>query len=186
MLWKNMLVASTVMLFCAVSLTNGAIGMINGGDSGLWDRGAYFLVVARVVEVRAVVKKDGEREDATHILTLEPICTLAGVFDPSRQRQFEARLAAYPNSSSVHEAPAKDSLIMVVILTAGADDDPHVLPVVTPEICTFMPDKSALVAVHDLNDKLITETAKRVRDARAREKAATQPSGRESGKSRRG
>ena len=136
-----------------------------GDEKWLWE--SSFLIVARVSEVRAVDPKKDHDSEASHILTLEPLATIAGHLDPSQQAGLQVSLYTDPFGSTVFKAPKKGALILAVICPGNVEGDenrPNFC--VSPEVCRFMPDKAGYVVVHDMADKIIYDTMKKLREIR--------------------
>jgi hypothetical protein len=166
--------AAVILLSVYLTPVKAGVEMLDGRESKIWAKGAAYLIVARVTKVLAL---DGKEDDATHLITLDPIFTVAGEFDPATHPQVEARLYVVPNSDVwVPVAPSKDSILLALIIEGSIGGDANrPFPWVSPDICLFMPDRRGLITLHDLNDKRITETLERIREARAEAKSATRP-----------
>jgi hypothetical protein len=170
MFFSTLFSVLVVTIACLASPGVAATPTITAGDEKLWDHGGAYLIVALVKEVAPVVVEPNEA--ATHILTLQPVCTLAGEFDPSKNPEIRARAwidekhVKYGHSSMV-AIPAKGTPVLVLIVQGNiGDDGRRPFPWVASAICTFMPEKYGLVAVKDLNDARITETLERIRRGR--------------------
>ncbi len=158
-----------VLLICIVcSISHAGHATMTGTGRHDWDKGALSLIIAKVSSVKPL-PANGRGNGGSHIAQLEPIACLAGHFDPSSVRLLEVRFYAGDTMTSIKSAPPAGSLVLAVICPAYFDGDvkrPYMA--VTSDICTFMPDRSALVQISDLNDKLVEETIERIRDARIR------------------
>jgi len=183
MLSKATLLIIVLCLICNVSATLAALGTYTGREPGFWQR--QFIIVARVNGVHTLDRQRDPQEDATHILSLEPLLTLAGNFDPSRQPVIKVRVAVTApsstiQSSSVTEPPREGSIVLAVIGSGNIDsDDRRPFLWVASEICLFMPDEAGLVTLQGLSDKRILETLKKVRERRGANPPASQPSDKE-------
>jgi hypothetical protein len=150
-------------------------GTEHGDEERLWE--ANFLIVARVIDVRAIDRKIDPEDDDTHLLLLEPLLTLAGSFDPSQQSELRVRLCVADHADSVGEAPPKGSTILVVIYHGEIAGDVTRPALCIPTArCLFMPDDAALVVLKDAADKRILETVRKVRAARGAKKNTTRSS----------
>ncbi|HET6250476.1 MAG TPA: hypothetical protein VFE47_22500 [Tepidisphaeraceae bacterium] len=161
-------VIATIIL-CVTPWAFCATRTITARGEKLWDRGGEYLIVAVVEDV---VPLNGPNENATHLLTFQPICTLAGEFDPVKEPEIKARAWIDEKHekygrSSMDKIPAKGEMVLVLITPVGIGLDVKGSVLwVADEICTFMPDEYGLVPVKDLSDKRIMETVERVRRGR--------------------
>jgi hypothetical protein len=150
-------------------------GTVKGDDDRVWEK--CFVVVARVADVSALDPKMDPEDGATHLLLLEPLSTLAGTFDPSRQSELRVRLRIAGYADSVPEAPPRGSTILVFIAPSVVARDGKLPPFcVVTDKCPFMPDDGGLVVLRDAADKRILETMRKVRAARGVKESTTRPS----------
>src|SRR5437016_6252709 len=98
------------ILFAAFPVGAG-LGTTSGSDPGIWDKGGISLIAARI---RKVTELADDRH-ATHVLDLEPIATLAGVFDATQKPRLEAKAWADRQTSAIDEIPPEGSLVLAVI-----------------------------------------------------------------------
>jgi hypothetical protein len=143
----------------------GGIGTISGRESDLWTDYHCSVVLARVGDI---VELKHELDNGTHRAKLQPLATLAGILDPGASPTLDVRFYSGTNTSSIGRAPAKGDLVIAVVVIGrrhGEEKQPS--DWVTSDLCTFMPDDSALVAVDGLGDPRILQTIDRIRDARA-------------------
>jgi hypothetical protein len=117
------------------------------------------VIIAKVDEIKAA-----NEDDATHLLIIEPLATIAGDFDPSIERKLRVRMWVDNATSSVRQAPRPDALVMVVIRGGMLKGEP--VTYIVSDVCTFMPQRSACVTVTSLEDKVISETLARIREER--------------------
>ncbi|HEX5243847.1 MAG TPA: hypothetical protein VFW23_11345 [Tepidisphaeraceae bacterium] len=144
--------------------SNAGLDTQEGNERGLWTKGYYSVIVARVGAIK-------EAAPSTERATLEPLCTIAGLLDPSDHRELHVVFYSDGMTSSIRSVPKRGDLILAVI---RGDD------FIVSDICRFMPDESSLVVVNGLNDPRIPGTLKRIQDARPHERRdsnvpATQP-----------
>ena len=162
------------VILCAIFFVAPAIagqGMLYGNEKWLWE--TSFLIVARVSDVRAVGVEDHDRE-SSHILVLEPLATIAGHLDASRQSGIQVTLCTEPFGSVIRKAPAKGETILVVISSGNIEGDENRPDFfICPDACRFMPGRTGYVVVHDMADKTIFETLKKLREIRHTEAATT-------------
>jgi hypothetical protein len=147
-----------VLLACAEPSNGGletsSADAIIGGD--------YSIIIARVKDVH---KEVGDKPDSTHTLTIEPLATIAGLFDPSKYATIKVALWA-ATESSVDAAPDRGSLILAVIHPYEVRGERRIC--ITASMCTFMPGGSACVTVTGMNDKRILQTLDWVREERVK------------------
>jgi hypothetical protein len=149
---RFVLTLSLVLLFGVTSY--GGYGVCTGRERGFWRADQHSVVVAKVLS------------DATHVetpsskhyykMSIEPVATLAGAFDVSRQAKIE--VGFYIGGPNIDHAPPKDAFILIVL------EQPAFI---ISDDCEFMPDHSALVIVDGLSDRRVHETLDKIRDARA-------------------
>jgi hypothetical protein len=129
-----------------------------GSERKLWEEGEYAVVVARVEQIVELSREELLKNHATHSAVLAPMATIAGRLDPSVHRELSVNLNIGPHVSSVSHAPPHGACVLAVIAQES---------IVVADICTFMPDNSALVVIDGPGDKRVAETLKRIQEARA-------------------
>ena len=137
------------------STVEGGTEVTSGREPRFWDGPpAHAVVLARVYEEAHHVKG----ADSPHYfeMTIEPLATVAGKFDPTEHAKL--RVEFFVGTSSIPEAPAEGDVIMIVL--QGGD-------FIVSDVCQFMPHDLPLVVVDGLNDPRVHDTLKRIREARA-------------------
>jgi hypothetical protein len=159
------ILASVVGCFCLTPLL--AQMTFSGKEAEVWAQYELSVVVARVDRVAAGARY----ETGTHLITMTPLATLAGLFDPSLYPEVAVATWIGEMGTSIHRAPAPGVVVIAVI---GKNEGNRV---VLAENFSFMPDSCPLVVVTGLDDPRIIETLRKIRLARAATtKPATAPS----------
>lgn len=147
-----------------VSPCGAGWGRLTGGEPQIWtaperDEGAiprahYSVIIARVRDV-AEVKDD--RALGTHQATLEPMVALAGHCDPGAETILHVRFYCGGGDTSIFAVPPKGAMVLAVMRNQDY---------IASEECMFMPERSALIEIHGLNDPRVLDTIIRLRKAR--------------------
>jgi hypothetical protein len=155
-------VGVVIIWLILVEPLSAGIGTTTGGERGLWTEGRYAVIVARVTRV---VEMNVHEDRGTHTVTLAPLATLAGSIDPTAAESVSATLYAGDTGTKIRVAPSAGELVMAVVQVSK---DAANRWFIVSDICTFMPNRSALEVIDGLGDRRVTETANRLREARAR------------------
>ena len=141
----------------------GALPTTTGREPGLWTDGNYCVVVGTIHEIRR------NTADNRVQASLVPKATLAGSFDPSLHPQVRVDFRT-GTTSSIRHVPAKGATVLAVIRWGMAvEEGSHTRKAnwIVSDLCTFMPDRSALVVITGLDDPRVAQTLERIREARA-------------------
>jgi hypothetical protein len=142
----------------------GAQGTITGKEAEGWDTGAFNVVVGTLDEVQ----RDGPKELNRYSGTFLPSATLGGTFDPSLHPKLPVRFYVGKANSSIEAPPPARAVVIAVIVTGMLHaDEAQPSNWIRSDICTFMPNQSALVVIKGLDDPRTFETLKKLQDARA-------------------
>jgi len=153
-----------VLLAMTASRSFGGLGTLTGKEARLWTDGHVSVIIATVADV---AKGQGEGYQP-HNVRLIPKGTLAGTFDSSLHPSLNVRVYVSDLTSSVNVAPRSGTTVLAVIETdALQGEETRPSNWIRSDICTFMPDKSALVIIKSMDDPRVAETLKRLQDARA-------------------
>ena len=129
--------------------------VVSGREPGFWSGPPeHAVVIARVYDEARHVK--GAESDRSFEMTIEPLATLAGSFDPSQHAKL--KVGFYVGTSSIPDAPAEGDLIMIVLEGGNF---------IVSDVCQFMPHNLPLVVIDGLSDPRVHDTLKKIRDARA-------------------
>jgi hypothetical protein len=130
------------------------------------------VIAARV----ARVEPGDMGEDKPHLLTLRPLSTLAGKFDPSLRPEIVVRCYTGPTGSSIRRLPEPGRYVLAAI-DLRDPNDPRDSDMIPSDFCTYMPDGSSLAEIRGLDDPLYVETLEKIQKVRAAAIAAasTQP-----------
>src|SRR5688572_8389302 len=147
---------------CHVAM--GAIGKTTGREWGRWTEDKYSVIVAHVHEVKP---PEGEGY-LPHAATLKPRATLAGTLDPSVHVFLPVRFFASSMTSSISEPPRENDLILAVVrVGVPQGEEQEISNWIVSNICTFMPNASAIAKVKGMDDPLVLETLEKLQAARA-------------------
>jgi hypothetical protein len=150
--------------------SHGAQEELKADDPTTFGVRANSVVVARVRKVAKIA----DRRIGTHTVTLEPLVTLAGAFDPTAEPELKVRLWAEWVGSSIQRAPPIGAMVVAVIGEGPVLGGPDTFMYAVSEICDFMPEGSGMVVVENLADKRVQEIIDKIRAGRARAKAILQ------------
>ena len=93
---------------------------------------------------------------------------VTGTLDPSAHPTLPTVFYAGKAIGAIERAPQNGDLVMAVVkLERPVDTNTGVSTFIFSDICTFMPGKSAMVVLKSLEDAVVTETLKRLQEARA-------------------
>ena len=155
-----------------IGLTNttlGGLGTTTGKERGLWTDGRYSVIVATMHDIHPPDKK----AYGPHAARLAPLATLAGGFDCSLHPALPVRFYVGQGTSVRRSTPLpKDGATVMAVIQMpkpreGEPEDPNPEGFIVSDICTFMPGKSSFVAIDSLADPRVTETLKKIQEARA-------------------
>lgn len=160
------------------------LGTITGKEWGLWTEDRTSVIAATIRDVR---KWEGG-DYGQYRATLVPLATLAGSLDPSLNPQLPVQFYVSDLTSSIRLSkplPKDGSTVLAVVQMPKPQNADREKPAgfIVSDICTFMPDGSALVPIDGLGDAKVAETLKKIQVARANAnpspygKPITRPSG---------
>ena len=168
-MFKLSVLGALALTLATVFPAAAGLGTTTGRERGLWTDGRYAVVVARV---RSVANLDVHGDAGTHAVALEPLATLAGGFDPSGAAQISARLYVGATGTTIRSAPPAGATVLAVL---QLPEKPEQDAFIVSDICTFMPDRAALVVVEGLADARVAATVARLREARTPPTTAPAP-----------
>jgi hypothetical protein len=162
----SILIGAVVLGQLAQSAYAGTVSL-SGREPNLWRSGMAYLIVARVTEVQGLELGKND-ENATHLISLEPLSTVAGTFDPSKGSQIKARAYIGTPFAVIQDLPSKGAIVLALIEPGNiGGDDARPFPCISPDICHFMPNEQGLFILKGLDDPLVHETLERIRKERA-------------------
>jgi hypothetical protein len=135
-----------------------------GKEQELWNQGGYSVLVATIRDIRLF----GGDETDLYQANLLPLATLAGKFDASLNPRLPVRFYALSSDTSIKQVPPDGVTVLAVIqVQVRQGDEVEESNWIVSDICSFMPDYSALVTLRDARDPLVRETLSRLQEARA-------------------
>lgn len=147
-------VAGLTVAFWAVVIADAAVGVYTGREPKFWSESHHSLILARVCDEATHV--DGADSKFLLHMTIEPLATLAGEFDPSKHSKQDVRF--YVGTPTIPEAPGEGTIVLAVVQDGNF---------VISDACQFMPHGAPMVAIDGLSDSRVLATLKKVREARA-------------------
>ena len=157
---------SLMFLLCCLSpRAHAAQRTTTGKEWRLWTEGGFSVVVGTIHDT----KEEAPDGDLRYRATLKPLATLAGSFDPSLHATLPVTFYTGKAISSIERPPAGDGANVLVVLRYQAPEDERQAPswIIVADICTFMPDQSALVIITGPDDLKVAATLKKLQEARA-------------------
>ncbi len=136
--------------------SGGGLLVTTGKEWHQWTEGGYSVIAARVREVRQAPGDAGEA--GSYFAVLEPLAVFAGSLDPSEHATIRVSMYVGQGGTSIESPPKQGSMVLAVVQWGNF---------IVSDICTFMPDQSALAEVTGLGDPRVIETLKKIQDARA-------------------
>ena len=148
-----------IAFHCALFSCNpagGGTATVNGSEPGLFTIDRFSVVVARVIEIKAVDPND--RHPTEFEVILEPLALVAGTLDPSENARIREQFTAgNAVNLSIRKPPPKDAIVLAMLKG----------DYIVSSAATFMPDGVPLVVINGIGDKRVAETLSRIREARA-------------------
>ncbi len=152
-----MLASPRTAMLASVLLATTSFGgteTLSGSELGLWTHNQYAVVVGKILQYHH------RPDDGVLMATLQPSATLCGQFDPSLHPSIDMQIMpGVP--SSYQQAPLADATVLAVIMHNDYGYG------IISDFCNFMPGQNAIVTIHGLDDPQVSETLKRLQDARA-------------------
>jgi hypothetical protein len=160
-----------LLALCLIpSATRAGLGRIDAGTTGVFTKDRCSVIVAKVERAWQQQSPAGDRQDKA---ILRPLATIAGTFDPSIHPSLAVEFYSGGGTTSIRRSPHDgDTVLAVVRVQVLVQDDPVARNIVVSEVCTFMPERSALVVIKGLDDPAVTQTLTRIQEART---AAAKP-----------
>jgi hypothetical protein len=160
----HQIIAVIVLLLALANVATAGLGTTTGKEPGRWTDDQYNVVVGVITNVQRVRGEGYQPYQAT----ISPRATLGGTLDPSLHSSLPVRFYVSELTSSINRPPPEGATVMAVVQflpkeAPGQQDAGFIVS----DLCTFMPDRSALVVIKGLDDPRVAETLKKLQDARA-------------------
>jgi hypothetical protein len=154
-----------IVLLILSSNAFGAQGTITGKEWAGWDTGSYNVVVGVIHKIN---KEKGPGADANRYRAeFLPKATIGGTLDPSLYPTLPAVFYVGKAVGAIAELPREGALVLAVLQLEREDRHAKASALIFSDICTFMPGEAAMVVLKGLDDPRVTETLKKLQDARA-------------------
>jgi hypothetical protein len=121
----------------------------------IWTEGEFSVVVVRV---KGVGKREWDADDVpgNAWMTVEPLATLAGSFDPSADRRLKVTFYEYGDERGL---PRQGTVAVAVFRTKAF---------VVNEDCDFMPNGVGIMEITGFGDAKLLQTINTLREERAK------------------
>lgn len=157
------IIATCAALLALTCHARAGLGTITGKEAEGWDSGYYNVVVGTIHDVQ----KEQDQPPERHRALLVPRATLGGTFDCSLHPKLPVTFYIGAATSSVTRIPPEGASVLVLIQFLPGENGQTAAGFIFSDICTFMPDKSAMVVINGMDDPRLVDTLKRLQDARA-------------------
>jgi hypothetical protein len=166
---RNLALVAVTILAIAVRPGLAGLGTTTGKERERWTTDRYNVVVASIRGIEKT-KDDGA---PPYRATISPLATLAGSLDPSAHPDIPVTFYVSDMTSSIRRSVPlpKDGATVLAVVQMSKSDGDTVSGFIVSDICTFMPDESALVEIKGLDDPRVIATLKKLQAARAKPEA---------------
>jgi hypothetical protein len=154
------------IVFVSMALGAGGVGTRFGTERGMWTEDHTVVFIARI---EAVVNREGIN-GMTHEVTLVPLATLAGDYDPTtRPEKLVAGAWVGPMGTRIQSLPQPGVTVAVVMRIDSLIGNPEVRrSFITSDAFAFMPNGNPLVVIEKIDDPRIEQIVAKIRAARAK------------------